>query len=88
MLHLPHLAQYLDMPDVISLNAEPLMVQYGIGDHVWAEGCQRDSDRKLKDIYQKMDLSNYYRSGYYPGGHQFDLVMQKDGFDWFDRWLK
>jgi hypothetical protein len=35
-----------------------------------------------------MGAQDYYRSGYYPGGHQFDIAMQKDGFDWFDRWLK
>ncbi|GHV92808.1 hydrolase [Spirochaetia bacterium] len=88
MLHLPHLANYLDMPDVISLNAGSLMVQYGIGDHCWAEGGQQDSDGKLRKIYQKMGAQDYYRSAWYPGGHQFDLAMQKDGFDWFDRWLK
>jgi len=27
-------------------------------------------------------------SKFYPGDHKFDNDMQKDVFDWFDRWLK
>ena len=28
------------------------------------------------------------RCSFYPGPHKFDLDMQAEAFDWFDRWLK
>lgn len=25
---------------------------------------------------------------FHPGPHKFDLAMQTEAFDWFDRWLR
>ena len=36
----------------------------------------------------KANAAAAYRCSYYSGPHKFDLAMQQDAFDWFDRWLK
>jgi hypothetical protein len=46
------------------------------------------ADRIMSEIYRKADAANRYRCTFYPGPHKFDLPMQKEAFEWFDRWLK
>ena len=49
MLHVPHLAAYLDMPDLISLHGpQPLMVQYAIDDHLWTLKGQQEQRCEIK----------------------------------------
>ena len=45
-------------------------------------------DRILKDVYGKAEAAECYRGSFYPGPHKFDLEMQEEAFEWFDRWLK
>jgi hypothetical protein len=45
------------------------------------------ADRMLRRIYRKAGASERYRCSFYPGPHKFDLPMQDEAFDWFDRWL-
>jgi hypothetical protein len=33
-------------------------------------------------------VSDRYRTSFYDGPHKFDRDMQKEAFEWFDRWLK
>jgi len=42
----------------------------------------------LEEIYTKAGKPDQFRSSFYPGPHKFDRKMQKEAFDWFDRWLK
>ncbi|MEM2145480.1 MAG: hypothetical protein QW279_08960 [Candidatus Jordarchaeaceae archaeon] len=89
MLYVPYLSRYLDMPDLISLHAPaPLMVQYNMDDELYTLEGQRKADEKLKQIYAKMGFSNNYYGKFYPGPHKFDVEMQEDAFNWFERWLK
>ena len=46
------------------------------------------ADRILKDVYGKAEAAERYRGSFYPGPHKFDLEMQEEAFEWFDRWLK
>jgi len=46
------------------------------------------ADRILKDVYGKAEAAERYRGSFYPGPHKFDLEMQEEVFEWFDRWLK
>jgi dienelactone hydrolase len=87
-LHLPHLANFMDLPDVASLSGgRPLMAMYNEQDRVWALEAQRAGEEKLKRIYEKMKCSGNYHGVFYSGSHKFDLAMQKDAFDWFDKQL-
>jgi len=89
MFHVPHLPALMDLPDVASLHGPaPLMVQGDIDDELWTLAGQQQADEKLKRIYARMGAPECYRGLFYPGPHKFDLPMQKDAFDWFERWLK
>jgi predicted esterase len=46
------------------------------------------ADEILREVYEKAGAADQYRCSFYPGGHKFDLEMQAEAFDWFDRWLK
>ena len=48
----------------------------------------RRADAMLRETFDKGGAAEMYRCNFYPGGHKFDLEMQKDAFDWFDRHLK
>lgn len=89
MVHLPHLSNLLDLPDLISLSGGiPLMVQNREQDPLFAPEGQRESHDKLGRIYSKMGKKDLYQGRFYPGGHQFDIKMQEEAFTWFDKWLK
>jgi dienelactone hydrolase len=89
MMHLPHLANLIDLPDVISLSGGvPQMVQYREQDRLFSIKGQKDSHEKLRRIYDKMGKPELYSGRFYVGDHAFDIAMQDDAFDWFDHWLK
>ncbi|MEI7904067.1 MAG: hypothetical protein WCI43_01470 [Candidatus Firestonebacteria bacterium] len=89
MLNLPHLSRFLDFPDLVSLRVPaPLMVQYDIHDGLYTIKGQRDADKRLQSIYAKAGKKENYKGIFYPGPHKFDLPMQEDAFDWFEKWLQ
>lgn len=88
MLYVPRLARYLDLPDLIALRAPlPLMVQYDEEDELYTLKGQHDAHAQIEAIYQKLGAAARYSGRFYPGPHKFDLNMQADAFEWFDRWL-
>ena len=46
------------------------------------------ADAMVAETFRRANAADKYRSIYYDGGHKFDLEMQKDAFDWLDRFLK
>jgi dienelactone hydrolase len=90
MFHVPHLAGVMDFPDVAALHGPlPLMVQYDIDDPLFTLEGQKKADRLLRAVYERMGAApERYQGRFYPGPHKFDRAMQKDAFDFFDRWLK
>lgn len=89
MFHVPHLSALLDLPDVASLHGpQPLMLQCDRDDPLWTLAGQQQADAKLKKTYAAMGAADSYQGIFYPGPHKFDLPMQKDAFDWFDKWLE
>jgi dienelactone hydrolase len=89
MFHVPHLSALLDLPDIASLHGpQPLMLQCDRDDPLWTLAGQQQADAKLKKIYAAMGAADSYQGMFYPGPHKFDLPMQKDAFEWFDRWLE
>ena len=45
------------------------------------------ADRILKEIYAKAGAPENYRTLFYPGGHKFDLEMQRVAFEWLEKAL-
>jgi hypothetical protein len=46
------------------------------------------ADAILTSVYKKAKAPERYRASFYDGPHKFDREMQKEAFEWFDRWLK
>ena len=84
----PRLLRFLDIPDVIALRSpSPLLVQYDIDDGLFSLEGQKEADRKISSIYEKMGHPKEYVGKFYPGRHKFDVEMQEDAFKWLNETL-
>jgi dienelactone hydrolase len=89
MTYVPVLPNELDFPEILGLRVPlPTMVLNDTEDDLYTLPEMQRADRMLKEIYDKADAPEMYRCSYYPGPHKFDAAMQKEAFDWFDKWLK
>jgi dienelactone hydrolase len=88
IMYVPHLAKFLDMPDVIALRApSPLLVQYLEGDGLFSLEGQKAADQKISRIYEKAGNGSNYSGRFYPGKHRFDMAMQEEAFAWLSKVL-
>ncbi|MEJ7605984.1 MAG: hypothetical protein WKF37_06895 [Bryobacteraceae bacterium] len=74
--------------DPRSERANPVLVLNNRQDQLFTLPEMERADRILTDVYKKAGAPDRYRANFYDGPHKFDKAMQKDAFDWFDRWLK
>jgi hypothetical protein len=89
MTYVPLLPRDLDFPEILALRAPAAtMVQNCNEDALYTLPEMRRADAMLRETFEKGGASERYRCNFYPGGHKFDLEMQKDAFEWFDRHLK
>lgn len=89
MVYVPGQLQYLDLPDVVSLNApRPLMVINCLQDRLFTLEGMREAETKLADIYSKMGASDRFLCRYYDVPHSLNPEMQNDAIEWLSRWLK
>jgi len=89
MTYVPVLPNELDFPEILGLRAPlPTMVLNDIDDDLYTMPEMNAADKILKEIFSKAGASDKYKCSFYPGEHKFDANMQKEAFEWFDRWLK
>jgi hypothetical protein len=89
MTYIPLLPRELDFPEVLALRApKPTMVLNDIGDTLFTLEEMQKADGILSDIFKKANAGDLYKCSFHPGPHKFDLAMQQEAFEWFDRWLK
>jgi dienelactone hydrolase len=89
MVYVPLLPNELDFPDIMSLRAPlPTLVLNDEQDNLFTLSEMKQADKILGEVYTKAHAADKYKCSYYPGPHKFDAAMQKEAFDWFDRWLK
>ncbi len=89
MCYVPGLARELDYPEVLGLAApNPVLVLNNRQDSLFTMPEMERADRMLKEVYVKAGAADRYRGSFYDGPHKFDRPMQKEAFEWFDRWLK
>lgn len=89
MIYTPRLPRDLDYPEILSLRAPAAtMVLNDIEDPLFTVPEMQRADGMLRAIFEKSGAAERYKCSYYPGTHKFDLPMQSEAFDWFDRWLK
>lgn len=46
------------------------------------------ADKKLRQVYTKIDSADKYQANYYDVSHSMTIPMQEDAFDWLEKWLK
>jgi len=89
MIYAPLLSQTLDYPEILGLRApQPTLVLNNNDDELFTLAEMKRADAILQEVFEKAGAENRYRCSHYPGPHKFDLAMQTEAFDWFDRWLK
>jgi dienelactone hydrolase len=89
MTYVPMLPRELDFPEIIGLRAPlPTLVLNDINDDLYTIDQMKAADGILKNVFEKAGAPERYRGSFYPGPHKFDAEMQKEAFDWFDKWLK
>ncbi len=89
MTYVPILPRDLDFPEILALRApKATMVLNCTEDALYTVPEMRRADAMLRETFEKGGAGAMYRCNFYAGGHKFDLEMQKDAFDWFDRHLK
>lgn len=89
MIYIPLLPRDLDYPEVLALRAPlPTLVQNNEQDSLFTLPEMHRADRMVAKVFQKAGAAERYRCTFYPGPHKFDVPMQTEAFEWFDRWLK
>lgn len=89
MTYTPLLPNYLEFPEILGLRAPlPTMVLNNNQDQLFTLEEMQKADDILKEVFSKTNSSEKYKCNFYEGLHKFDRAMQRDAFDWFDRWLK
>lgn len=89
MVYVPLLPNELDFPEILSLRVPlPTLVLNDEDDDLYTPSEMKEADRILAGIYRKANADDRYKCSYYPGPHKFDVRMQEEAFQWFDRWLK
>ena len=85
----PGLQQYMDLPDVASMNAPGgLMVIMGTQDPLFPVEGIKAAYAKLAKVYEKAGVLDHFQGVLYDGPHEFNVPMQDKAFAWLDRWLK
>jgi dienelactone hydrolase len=89
MTYVPLLPSYLDWPEILGLRVpSPTMVLNDCEDTLFTLPEMRRADDILGEVYEKAGAADRYLCTFHPGPHKFDVKMQEEAFDWFDRWLK
>ena len=89
MCYIPTLPRDLDYPEILGLNVpNPVLVLNNNQDTLFTLPEMQRADRMLTEVYKKAKAPDHYRASFYDGPHKFDVPMQTEAFEWFDKWLK
>ncbi len=88
MTFTPLLPKEMDFAEIIGVRAPlPTLVLNNIDDGLFTLSEMKEADKMLREVYDKAKAGDKYKCSFHPGPHKFDANMQKEAFDWFDRWL-
>lgn len=85
----PHLHQWLDMPDVVSMAApRPLLVQQCSKDGLFPLAGMKEAVDLIAKVYEKGGAKEQFTSRFYDVPHKFTKEMQDDAFAFLDKHLR
>lgn len=88
MIYVPQQLRYLDLPDVVSLNAPaPLMVVNCRKDGLFTMAGMQAAESQLSAVYKKLGAPERFKCNYYDVPHSFGIDMQNDAIAWLEKWL-
>lgn len=89
MIYVPRQIEYLDLPDVVTLNApRPLMIINCEKDGLYTIDAMKTAAEKIEKIYKKMNASDKFVTKWYDVPHSLNVEMQNDAIDWLENQLK
>ncbi len=89
MTYVPLLPNELDFPEILGLGVpKPTLVLSTTEDPLFTPEAVRKAEGILAEIYRKAGAADRLGFSFYGGHHKFDVPMQEEAFDFFDRWLK
>jgi dienelactone hydrolase len=89
MTFIPLLPNELDFPEILGLRTPlPTLVLNNSDDPFYTLPEMKRAENILSEVYKKAGAADHFKCSYYPGPHKFDVHMQAEAFNWFDRWLK
>jgi dienelactone hydrolase len=88
MIYVPLLPGFMDYPEILGMRAPlPSLVLATDRDPLFSLGEVKRAADILKNIYAKTGAEDSFRFSLYRGPHKFDVPMQEEAFQWFDRWI-
>ena len=79
----------LDHPDIAAIGApRPLLVLQCEQDRLFSLDSMRHACEDIRRVYEDCGQSERFDARFYDVPHCLNRRMQKDLFDWFDRWLQ
>ena len=88
MIYVPGQLQWLDLPDVVTLNApRPLMVVNCLQDDLFTHEGMEAAERKISEVYTRMGLPDRFCCRYDDEPHSFKVPAQDAAIVWLERWL-
>lgn len=88
MCYVPLLPTELDYPEILALRTPlPTLVLNNDEDPLFTLPEMQRADAIMREVYAKAGAAERYKCSFYSGGHKFDIAMQVEAFEWFDRWL-
>jgi dienelactone hydrolase len=89
MIYVPRQLEFLDLPDVASLNAPmPLMIINCNKDQLYTLDAMHSAADKLETIYRKLGVPGHLQVKWYDVPHSLNVEMQNDAISWLEKWLK
>ena len=88
MTYVPLLPNDLDFPEILGLRvpSSTLVLNTNQDPLYTLEGMKR-AGAILSAVYKRAGAPEKFRVSFYEGGHQFNTAMQREAFEWFERWL-
>jgi hypothetical protein len=80
---------YLDHPDVAALAAPgcAVFVQNCARDRLFTRRGMETAISKIQAVYADLQHSERFTSRFYDVPHEFNIGMQRDAFQWLEKWL-